>query len=381
MSQQIIHIEEVYSHWLLDDFVKLPRSIYRDCRYYVPDLEQDVRNTFTRGKNASLEVCPAQAFVAYDSEDRPVGRIAAIINHRANEKWGTCDVRFSHLEYIDDVAVLKALIDAVAAWGKGYGMERIIGPMGFTDFDKEGMLVEDFDKTGSFISIYNHAYYPRDLEAIGFKKEVDWLSVAIDIPAELPERYQRSASLARQLYGLRALSLSRKQLKQSYGKLVFELLNQAYEPLFGFVAFNGEQIDEFVDQYIMSIDPALIPVVIDKEDNVVGAAVTMTSISRALQRSGGRILPWGWFHLLKSLKWHREPVAELMLICVRPDYQGLGVNALLFENLLPKFNKLGVKKAETGPQLEDNIKELSQWKPLNPQYTKRRRCYSRQLEG
>ena len=363
----------------MNDFVHVVDGIYQKCPQYVPDLESDVRMLFDRRKNPGLEFSDIQAFVAYQN-DQPVGRVVGIVNYKANKKWNAQDVRFSMIEFVDDLAVSAALLDAVAEWGKQEGMDTMQGPLGITDFDKEGMLVEDFDMVGSMNTIYNPDYYSRHMEAYGLTKEVDWLQVRIDIPKEVPARYARVAQYAREQIGLRVVKLSvREVFRLGYGKKVFNLLNECYQPIFGFSSLSEEQMNIFIDKYLHLIDLNLIPVILNDQQDVVGVAITMGSLSKAMQKANGRLLPMGWYHLLKALKWKREDHAEMLLIAIRPDYQGLGVNAMFFDDLIPIYNKYGFKWAETGPQLENNVRELSQWKPLHPQYVKRRRCYKKNI--
>lgn len=361
----------------MNDFVHVVDRIYRNCPQYVPDFESDVRKLFDRRKNPGLAFSDIEAFVAYKN-DQPVGRIVGIVNDKANKKWDTKNVRFSMMEFIDDLAVSEALLNAVMEWGKTKGMDTLQGPLGITDFDKEGMLVEDFDMMGSMNTIYNPDYYPRHMEANGMTKEVDWLQVRIDIPQDVPARYARVAQYAREQIGLRVVKLTVKEVFQSgYGKKVFDLLNEAYQPIFGFSTLSEKQMNTFLKKYVHLIDLNLIPVILNDRQEVVGVAITMGSLSLAMQKAGGHLFPMGWYHLLKALKWKREDHAEMLLIAVRPDYQGLGVNAMFFDDLIPIYNKYGFKWAETGPQLEDNVRELSQWKPLHPQFVKRRRCYKK----
>lgn len=376
-----ILVKSVETKCEMNDFVQLPHRLYKDCPQYVPDMDMDVRGTFDARKNAGLEYSDIQAFVAYDENGKCVGRIAGIINRKANEKWNTKNVRFGFLEFIDDVHVSEALMHAVEEWGRQHGMNRIQGPMGIFDFDKEGMLVEDFDQRGSMITIYNPPYYPQHMEALGYEKEVDWVQIRVDIPKEIPAKYQRVSKLSREMFGLRVRKLTRHEIyKQGYGKKAFELLNLAYAPLFGYTELTDRQIDDFVNRYIPLIDLQMLPVIEDEKGNLVGIAITMGSLSYALQKSGGRLLPMGWYHLIKALKWKHEDKAELLLIAVHPDYQGLGVNALFFADLIPVYNKLGYTWAETGPQLESNVRELSQWAPLHPTRVKRRRCYTKEIQ-
>ena len=363
-----------------NDFVHLTDYVYHECPQYVPDLWSDVRTLIDpRRVNAEHGALYIQPFVAYRNET-PVGRIVGIINHRANEKWQTKSVRFSMIEFIDDLEISKALIETVSQWGRSHGMTRIQGPLGITDFDKEGMLVEDFDMIGSPSTIYNPDYYPRHMEALGLEKEVDWVQIRINVPKEIPARYQRVAQYCREQIGLKVIKVTDDMIyHKGYGKKIFDLLNEAYEPLFGFTRLSDEQVSQFLHKYLPVIDNQLIPVIVDDKDNVVGVAVTMGSISQAMRKAGGSLWPFGWFHLLKVLKWKREDNAEMLLIAVRPDLQGYGVNALFFEDLIPIYNKYGFRWAETGPQLEDNVRELSQWKPLHPEIVKRRRCYFQKI--
>ena len=374
-----INVVKIKCRREIDDFIRLPNYIYKDCTQYVPDLEGDIRNLFNRKKNPAYEFSQIQPFVAYRNEVA-VGRIVGIINRKANEKWQTRNVRFSMIEFVDDLNVSKALIEAVCEWGQSQGMDTIHGPLGITDFDKEGMLVEDFHLMGSMNTIYNPDYYPRHMEALGFKKEVDWVQVRISIPQEVPARYARTAQYAREQIGLRVVKVTNSDIvRRGYGKKAFNLMNEAYKSIFGFSELSDAQVESFINKYLRLIDKQLIPVVVNEKQEVVGVAVTMGSLSKAMQKANGHLWPFGWWSLLKALKWDHEDNAEMLLVAVRPDYQGLGVNAMFFDDLIPIYNKYGFRRAETGPQLEDNVRELTQWKPLNPEYVKRRRCYTSPL--
>lgn len=361
------------------EFIHVVDNIYHHCQQYVPDLESDIRALFSRKTNPGLEFSNIQPFIAY-RDNIPVGRIVGIINRRSNKKWNVNSVRFAMLEFIDDPAVSEALLNAVEQWGKSFGMDVMQGPLGITDFDKEGMLVEDFHLPGSMNTIYNPEYYPRHMEALGFGKEVDWVQIHIRIPEEVPAKYARVAQYVKEQMGLRVIKLSNREInKNGYGKKVFNLLNDAYQPIFGFSELSDEQRDNFLNRYLKLIDKQLMPFIVNDKDEVVGAAITMGSLTQAMRKAKGRLWPFGWYYILKALRWKREDNAEMLLVAVRPDYQGLGVNALFFDDLIPIYNKYGFKWAETGPQLEDNVRELTQWKPLKPQYVKRRRCYKKNI--
>ena len=380
-----IDVVKIGSKRELHDFIRVPYHIYEHCPQYVPDLESSICELFDPQKNPAFEFSHIQPFVAYSLGDdqsakTPVGRIVGIINRKANERWQTRHVRFALIEFVDDQEVSRALVDAVAQWVLSFGMDAIEGPMGITDFDKEGMLVEDFNLTGTMNTIYNPAYYPRHMEALGFRKAVDWLQVRIQVPQEVPARYARTAQYAREQIGLRVIKLTNSDImKGGYGKKVFDLLNTAYHSIFGFSELSERQVNDFMDKYLKLIDKKLIPVVVNDQEEIVGVAITMGCLSHAMQKAKGRLWPIGWWHLLKAMKWQREESAEMLLVAVRPDYQGLGVNALFFDDLIPIYNQYGFRWAETGPQLEDNVRELSQWKPLNPEFVKRRRCFIKEI--
>ena len=321
------------------------------------------------------------AFVAYNEKGEAVGRIVGIINRKANETWkGNC-VRFGWIEFIDDIAVSTALLKAVEDWGREKGMDSIQGPLGISDFDKEGMLVEDFDMLGSAVTIYNPSYYPEHLTRLGYGKEVDWVQVRVPVPDEVPERFARVQRLVSDLYGLKVKKLTHDDIfKGGYGRKIFHLLNEAYKQLFGYTPHTDEEADAFVDEYIKMLDLKMLPMVEDGEGNLIACSITMPNLSRALQKSGGKLFPFGWYHLLRALKWHHEEEVELLLIAVHPEWQALGINALLFADLIPIFKEMGFRWAETGPMLESNMKVLSQWKALTPTFCKRRRCFSKEIK-
>lgn len=375
-----IAVKKVETQEEMEDFVTFANKMYADCPYYVPELEMDVYDTFNPQKNPGLEFSDIQSFIAINENGRVVGRIAGIINHRANKKWQTHNVRFGYFDFNDDIAISKALLEAVEEWGKERGMETIQGPMGITDFDKEGMLIEDFDLMGTMNTLYNYPYYPIHMGKLGYNKEVDWIQIRIEIPKETPKRYARVAKYSKEMFGVKIKKPTHKEIsQQGYGLKIFHLLNEAYAPLFGFTSLSEKQIELFTKQYLKLIDMHLITLVENSDDELVGAAISMRSLSKALRKTKGKLFPYGWFHLLKALTWQPANNAELLLIAVRPDYQMLGVNALFFDDLIPVYNKYGIQWGETGPQLENNVRELTQWKPMNPTFVKRRRCFRKSI--
>lgn len=372
-------IKSVSTRKDLEEFIKFPITLYAGNGQFVPEMANDVRDSFNPDKNHGLSFTEVQAFIA-ERDGKVVGRIAGIINSRANKKWNSSVVRFGYIDFIDDLEVSKALLDTVVEWGRERGMTEIQGPLGITDFDKEGMLVEDFDRMGSMIDIYNYPYYPKHMEAHGYSKITDWVQIRVEIPSEVPQRYARVARLSSEMYGLKVRKVTLQEAYNGEGRRVFDLMNQAYAPLFGYSSFTPNQVDYFLKMYLPVADMELIPLVENDKGELVAAAVTMASMSKALQKSKGKLFPVGWWHMFKALKLKHEDTVNMMLIAVRPDMQGLGVNALIFNDLIPVYNKKGYKYAETGPQLEDNVKELSQWKPLNPEILKRRRCYGMKID-
>lgn len=373
-----IQVIQVNNKKGMDDFVKFPKSLYAGISQYVPDMDSDIRDTFRPSRNKSLKFTDIQAFVAYRNGET-VGRIAGIINHKANNIWNKTNVRFSLLEFIDDIKVSKALLKAVEDWGKERGMTSLQGPMGITDFDKEGMLIEDFDLDGSFMEYWNPPYYRKHLEKLRFRKEADWLQIQFQVPETVPARYARVAQLATEMFDLKIVKKSKKEVHNGYGQKIFNLLNQAYAPLFGFSPFSDEQAKVFLRKFLPLLNMKMVTLIENGKGELVCAAITVNDFSEGLKKSNGKVFPKGWYHLLKAIKWKKGDKAELMLIAVRPDMQGLGINALVFAHLIPVYNKMGIKWCETGPQLENNVKELSQWKPMHPSVVKRRRCWEKKI--
>ena len=295
------------------------------------------------------------------------------MNHKTNERWQQRVVRFGQIEFIDDLDVSRALIEIVERWGRTFGMDTLQGPMGVTDFDKEGMLIDDFQLTGTMSTIYNLDYYPRHMEALGFRKEVDWVQIRINIPDKTPARYARTAQYVREQMGLCVIKLDTPGIdKRHYAEQVMRLFNEAYRPIFGFAALSEAQIAAYLDRYLPILDPKMVPIVINEQHEVVGAAVTIGSLTQVLQKTGGRLWPTGWWHLLKALKWRHEDTVEMLLVGVRPDYQGKGVNSLIFCDLIPEYQRWGFKYMETNAELVNNKKIQNVWSEFNPCHHKTR---------
>lgn len=371
-----VEIKKVTTKSELKRFIRFNYEFYKDNPYSVPDLYDDMLNTFSPKKNAAFEFCEADYFLAL-RDGKIVGRVAAIINRRANETWNRKTVRFGWIDFIDDMEVSAALIDTVKQWGKERGMTEIEGPLGFTDMDAEGMLVEGFDQLSTMATIYNYPYYPQHMERIGLSKSADWVEMKIYVPDAIPEKHRRISEIIAKRYNLHIRKLnSKKEVRQSgVAHDIFRLINDAYTPLFGYSRMTERQIDQYVKMYVPVLDLRMVSIVENEQNEIVAVGISMASLSRALQKAKGRLLPFGWYHLLKALMWKRPKVLDLLLVAVRPDYQGKGVNALLFTDLIPVYKELGFEYAESNPELEMNEKVQNQWQYFKTEQHKRRRCF------
>lgn len=375
-----VEIKKVSNKAELKKFIRFNYEFYKDNPYSVPDLYDDMLGTFSPRRNAAFEFCEADYFLAY-RDDRIVGRVAAIINRRANETWNRRCVRFGWIDFIDDIEVSRALLDTVKAWGRDRGMDEIEGPLGFTDMDAEGMLIEGFDQLSTMATIYNYPYYPLHMERLGLEKSADWVEMKIYIPETIPEKHKRISDIIQRKYNLHVRKLTSKSevRRTGIGRKIFELINDAYAPLFGFSRMTDRQIDQYVNMYVPVLDLRMVTLVENEQDEIVAVGISMPSLSEALQKAHGRLLPMGWYHLLKALKWHRPKVLDLLLVGVRPDYQGKGVNALLFTDLIPVYQQMGFEYAESNPELEENGKVQSQWQYFRTEQHKRRRCFKSKI--
>ena len=362
----------------LRDFTQFQIDLYRGNDYYVPPLVSDDIEALSPGKNPAFDFCEAAYFMAY-RDGKPVGRIAAIINSQVNRNCDTKICRFGFMDFVDDMEVSRALFDAAEDWGRRKGMNRMVGPLGFTDMDREGLLVEGFEELSTMATNYNYPYYAGHVEAAGYVKESDWVEFLLQVPDKVPERYDRIATLVKEKLNLRIQKYtSRKKAKSEIGHKLFRLINEAYKDLYQYSQLTDRQIDYYVDYYLGLVNLDLLTFVMDKDDNLVGLGIALPSLSRGLQKAHGRLHPFGWYHLLKALKGKNDRV-DLLLVAVHPDYQNRGVNALMFQDLLPHFIRLGFKYAETNPEMETNAKVQSQWEVFNPRQHRRRRSYAKDI--
>lgn len=374
-----VTIKRVLDRNSLRKFIRFPEKIYRHNPYYVPALVFDETNTLDPSKNPGSAFCKSELYLAY-KDDQLVGRVAAIVNEKANEQWDHKEVRFGWFDFIDDPEVSKALIDKVTDFGKKFGMDKIVGPLGFTDFDPEGMLVEGFDQEGTMPLIYNADYYPKHIEALGFRKDADWLEYRINIPNELPEKFNRIGEIIKERYNLHIRPLTKKYVrKNNYGQKVFDLINETYKDLYNFTIMPRDLADKYLGFYLSVLDLNFISVVENEKDELVAFGITMPSLTKALQKSRGKLFPFGWIPILRSMYLKHEEGVELLLIGVRPDYRNAGLTSLLFADMFAKLSKAGFKWAETNAELETNNAIQNSWSGFDYKQNKRRRSYIKDI--
>lgn len=374
-----INLKLVTTRKDLKIFVRFANKLYKGNKYYVPYMTSDDICTLDKKKNPAYEFCESELYLAY-KDGQLVGRVAAIINHKANETWKVKQVRFGWFDFIDDIEVSAALLNAVSEFGRKAGMTQIVGPLGFTDFDPEGMLVEGFDRLSTMALIYNHPYYPEHMKKHGYYKETGWVEYRITIPKELPERHKRIAEAVIERYGLSIKKKTRREIKkENYGQKIFKLINETYCVLYGYSLLSEKQIDKYVDLYLNLVNMDMLTFIEDTEGDLIAAGISIPSLSEALQKCNGELFPFGWWYLLKSMFINKPDTLDLLLIGVRPDYQNKGVNSLLFYDLIERYNRLGFKYAETNANLETNAKVQAMWEPFEKELHKRRWVFGKEI--
>lgn len=375
-----VEIKEVQSRRELREFVNFPEKLYRHNPYYVPPLEFDQMDTLDQKMGAAQEFCDSKLYLAY-KDGKLAGRVAAIVNRLANKQWNHKEVRFGWYDFIDDREVSKALMDKVEEFGRKYGMESVVGPLGFTDFDPEGLLIEGFDQLSTMALIYNYPYYVDHIEEMGFQKDADWIEYKIEVPKALPERVARMANIIEQRANVHVTPLTRKLIKEKdYAHKIFKIINECYKNLYNFTVLPEKMADKYIGFYLKVLDLNYVSLVENDKDEIVAFGITMPSIVRALQRSRGKLFPFGWWYLAKSLFFKREEGVEMLLVGVNPEYRNSGVNTLVQLDMFKKYTDAGVKWAETNAILETNIKNQGQFKEFDRECKKRRRSYIKPLD-
>lgn len=376
-----VQIKKAESKADLKKFAEYPNKLYKGNPYYVPTLVADDCKVFDRKSNAAFDFAEADFFLAY-KDGRLVGRVAAILNPKANETWNQKRVRFGWIDFEDDEEVSAALLETVEKWGLERGMTEIEGPLGFTDFDTEGMLVEGFDELGTFITFYNHPYYKEHLERHGYAKKIDWIERRIPMPDGLDGKYRRFTDIVAERNGLRCVRYSRKEIRRKdIGRKLFDLVNRTYCVLYGYSALSGRQIDQYVEQYLSLLNLDFVSFIVDSDENLIAFGVMCPSLSRAFQKAGGRYFPFGWWHMLRSLVFCKTDTIDMLLIAVDPAYQSKGVPAMLIADLFDRIAAAGFKYLETNPELETNFAVQNLWSGFSPRQHRRRRIYGKELQG
>lgn len=374
-----ITIKKVENRKELNMFVDFPNTLYKGNPYYVPKIFSDEIATLDPKKNPAYEFSEAALYLAY-KDGKLAGRVAAIVNNRANEKWNHKEVRFGWIDFIDDREVSRALIDKVIEFGKERGMDQITGPLGFTDFDPEGMLIEGYDKLSTLALIYNYPYYPEHLEAMGFTKAVDWLEFKINVPDQVPERISRISNIVSAKYGFKVRKVTRSEVrKEGLGQKIFDAINECYGELFDFTPLTPKLINKYVDAYLGIINMDFVTVIVDSNNELVAVGITMPSITKALQKCRGKLFPFGWYHILKSMYKASEGCVELLLIAVLPEYRNQGLMAMILNDLVPIYIKHGIKFGESNAELETNTKVQDTWKSFPTEQHKKRRAYTKSI--
>ena len=374
-----VTIKTVESAKELREFVKFPLHLYKECPYSVPNLYLDELTALNPEKNPMGKYSKSRKFLAY-KDGKIVGRVMAIINEIANRDWNHAEVRFGWIDFIDDKEVSKALIEAVIAFGKEYGMTQISGPLGFTDFDNEGCVIEGFDDISSFMLKYNYPYYGEHFEALGMGKVNDWLEYRIYVPDEVPEKIVRASALISERYGLKIRKITKREVKKErYGQKIFDLVNRTYCELFDFTVLPPEVIDSYVDTYLGLLDLRYVTLIEDKDGKLVALAVSMPSLANAVHKCRGYLFPFGWWHVIKSMYIKHEEALELMLIAVDPEYRNRGVHAMLFNELIPAIQEGGFKYGESNAEMESNNKVQNLWSDYRREFKRRRRVFSKEI--
>jgi GNAT superfamily N-acetyltransferase len=371
-----ITVKEVTNSSMLKAFIALPYRLYKNDPCYIPPLRFDEKTTLRADKNPAFDYCEARYWLAYRG-NKVVGRIAGIVNKAYIEKWQKRHIRFGWIDYEDDENIVKALMDCVEEWGKQLGMDAVHGPLGFTDLDHEGMLIDGFDQRGTLAALYNYEYYPRLLEKAGYGKDTDWLEYKINIPGQMDERLAKLAAIVQRRNQLQVVKLKKTKDVIPYVPQIFDLLNSAYAELYGVVPLTARQINYYTKQYFSFIRPDFVSLIVDVDGKLAAFGITMPSLSRALQKSGGKLFPFGFYHLLKALR--KNNIADLLLVAVRKDLQGKGINAMIMHETLKAYIRSGIKVAEASHQLEGNTKVQALWDYFDAHVHKRRRCYIKYL--
>ncbi len=371
----MVKVVPISSSRELKKFTRFKNLLYKGHKYAIPTLESDELATLNEKKNPAMEFCQRQCFLAYDEKGKIVGRICAIINTKANKTWNNTNGRFGFFDFIEDIEVAKALLEAAEAWVKERGMTGLVGPLGFTDMDEEGMLTEGYEELGTMATLYNYPYYPKFMQELGYRKDAGWVEMLLTIPRDTPPaRIARFSNIVKEKNNLKVIKLknTKEMIKQGWAHKIFKLINQEYAKLYGYTEMNDRQIEHYVKMYMPIARLELICMIADQEDNLVGFGISLPSLSHALQKSRGRLFPFGWYYMLRALKSKKAEYVDLMLIAVDKKYQNKGLTAIIINDITEGIISLGCEKAETNPELEVNETMQNQWGVFTNRVHKRR---------
>lgn len=371
-----IRIVEVLTKSQLKKFIRFPFELYKGCENWVPALDGDEFDTFNPKKNEAYAFCEAKCYLAY-KDGKIAGRVAAIVNHKANALLKKECVRFGWFDFIEDEDVLNALLESVEKFGKEHGCTEITGPWGFTDMDKEGFLVEGYDKLSPFTCLYNYPYYDTMLKKAGFEKDVDWTQKLVKISSEMPPMFQLADTIEKRFDIHMAKVKNTKELSERYGMGVFHMYNEAFAPLLNFSPLTDSQIRNYLDTYVPILDSDFAVVCVNGNDEPIGFTFCVPTLSKAVKKSNGRLFPFGFLRILKALK--KNDTLEALLIGILPEYQGKGASVLMFKTIHENCIRRGVTRMILNPQLEDNFKVQSMFEQYEVEPFMRRRAYRKPM--
>lgn len=370
-------IQEVKTQRELRQFVHFPNALYKDNPYYVPTLERGDLAVLDPKKNHAFAFCEGKYWLALDEQRHIVGRIAGIINRQYNEKTGTPYARFGFMDFVDDDEVVDALFDTVETWAREKGMKVMNGPLGFLEFDASGVLVAGFDELPTAYGKYNHPYYETQLLRRGYAKDTDWVEYSIKMPDNIEEWFRRPAGLVAQRYHLHQATIDTKKQMVDYFPQCIPVLNETYHNLHGFSELTQEQVDDLIAQFVPNLNTDFVSIILNEKDEVVAFGISMPSLSRAMQKCHGKLFPFGWMHILHAIR-HNDTL-DLLLIGIKEEYQGKGLNAMIFDKVAPSIRKYGIRYLETTRELEENNSVQNMWNRFETRLHKRARCYIKEL--
>ncbi len=367
-----LDIKEVKTAADLKKFIAFPDELYKNNKFRVPPLHKFEKAILDKNENPAFEFCDAAYFLAYQG-NKIVGRIAGIVNWKYNELWEKNYARFGWIDFIDDYEVSGLLLKTAEDWAKSKGLTTLHGPLGFTDLDMEGMLIEGFEEMGTQAVIYNYPYYKDHMEKYGYYKDTDWVQYEIQVPDEVPARLKKFSKLIKTKYEVRSLKFKNKKEVIQWAPKLFKTLNESFKDLYGFVPLSEKQIEFYINHYFSAVDPKFLSFIADKNDDVIGFGITMMSLSKALIKAKGKLLPFGFIHILKALR--KNDTMDMFLQGVRPDYQNKGITAIIYSETMQAFIDNNIKVAITGVQLEDNLSAQLLFDSYENRIHLKRRCF------